>query len=118
MPGNQHTQRASKPAPRRYGSEDSPLRLVLPNQDTPEATSTRLAGELPPLEGQEPPSPQSSAAGGLLGRVWQGVQYRDALPARAYLAAGMSLRDVATILSTTPAELDLKLWNSLGEQRA
>jgi hypothetical protein len=53
-----------------------------------------------------------------LGRVWQGVQYRDALPARAYLAAGMSLRDVATILSTTPAELDLKLWNSLGEQRA
>jgi hypothetical protein len=62
-----HTQRASKPAPRRYGSEDSPLRLVLPNQDTPEATADRLSGELPPLEGQELPSPQSSAAGGLLG---------------------------------------------------
>jgi hypothetical protein len=66
MPGNQHTQRASKPAPRRYTAEDSPLRLVLPNQDTPEAINGRLAGELPPLEGQLP-SPQSSAAGGLLG---------------------------------------------------
>ncbi len=117
MPGNQHTQRASKPAPRRYGTEANPLRLVPPNQDTPEATADRLSGELHP-GGAKLPSPQSSAAGGLLGRVWQGVQYRDALPARAYLAAGMSLRDVATILSTTPAELDLKLWNSLGEQRA
>jgi thermostable 8-oxoguanine DNA glycosylase len=53
-----------------------------------------------------------------LRRVWPGIAYRNPLPARAYLAAGMSLRDVATILSTTPAELDLKLWNSLGEQRA
>lgn len=66
MPGNQHTQRASKPAPRRHKPEGNPLRRALPNQDTPEATSTRLSGELPPLEGQLP-SPQSSAAGGLLG---------------------------------------------------
>ena len=64
------------------------------------------------------PPAQSSASGGLLGRVWQGVQYRDPLSARAYLAAGRSLRDVASILSTTPAELDLALWNSLGETRA
>ena len=61
-----HTQRASKPAPRRYTAEDTSLRRALPNQDTPEATADRLAGELPPLEGQLP-SPQSSAAGGLLG---------------------------------------------------
>jgi thermostable 8-oxoguanine DNA glycosylase len=53
-----------------------------------------------------------------LRRVWQGVQYRNVLPARAYLAAGLSLRDVASILSTTPEELDLQLWNSLGEPRA
>jgi len=52
-----------------------------------------------------------------LGRVWQGVQYRNVLPAREYLAAGLSLRDVATILSMTPEELDLALWNSLGEAR-
>ena len=113
----EHEQRASKPAPRRYEAEANPLRVAPENTDTPEATVDRLAGELHP-GGAKLPSPQSSAAGGLLGRVWQGVQYRDALPARAYLAAGMSLRDVATILSTTPAELDLKLWNSLGEQRA
>ena len=90
----EHEQRASTPAPRRYGSEANPLRLALPNQDTPEATSGRLW------------------------RVWPGVAYRNPLPARAYLAAGLPLRDVATILSTTPAELDLQLWNSLGETRA
>jgi hypothetical protein len=90
----QHRSRASKPAPRRYGSEANPFRLALPNQDTPEATSGRLW------------------------RVWPGVAYRNPLPARAYLAAGLPLRDVATILSTTPAELDLQLWNSLGETRA
>jgi len=66
MPGNQHTQRASKPAPRRYGTEANPLRLVPPNQDTPEATADRLSGELHP-GGAKLPSPQSSAAGGLLG---------------------------------------------------
>jgi len=66
MANPEHKQRASKPAPRRHKSESNPLRLALPNQDTPEAISTRLSGELPPLEGQLP-SPQSSAAGGLLG---------------------------------------------------
>ena len=66
MASPEHEQRASKPAPRRYEAEANPLRRALPNQDTPEATTGRLAGELPPLEGQLP-SPQSSAAGGLLG---------------------------------------------------
>lgn len=94
MPGCEHTQRASKPAPRRYGSESNPLWVAIPNEDTPEATTGRLW------------------------RVWPGVAYRNPLPARAYLAAGLPLRDVATILSTTPAELDLQLWNSLGETRA
>ena len=112
-----HEQRASKPAPRRYGAEDTPFRGPPKNTDTPEASAARPSGELPPPEGQLP-SPQSSAAGGLLRRVWQGVQYRNVLPARAYLAAGLSLRDVASILSTTPEELDLQLWNSLGEPRA
>ena len=57
---------ASKPAPRRYGAEGISLRAALPNQDTPEASGTRLSGELPPLEGQLPPA-QSSASGGLFG---------------------------------------------------
>ena len=114
----EHEQRASKPAPRRYGSEANPFRAALPNQDTPEAMTGRLSGELLAETSLNCPPAQSSASGGLLGRVWQGVQYRDPLPARAYLAAGMSLRDVASILSKTPEELDLALWNSLGETRA
>ena len=114
----EHEQRASKPAPRRYRSKGISLRAALPNQDTPEASGTRLSGELPRGASLNFPPAQSSASGGLLGRVWQGVQYRDPLPARAYLAAGMSLRDVASILSKTPEELDLALWNSLGETRA
>lgn len=65
MRGVQHTQRASKPAPRRYGSEANPVRGALPNQDTPEAINGRPFGELlaeafPKL----PPAP-SSASGGL-----------------------------------------------------
>ena len=63
MAGAGHEQRASKPAPRRYGSEANPFRLVLPNQDTPEAINGRLAGELPPGDVNFPSS-QSSAAGG------------------------------------------------------
>jgi hypothetical protein len=62
----QHRSRASKPAPRRYRSEANPFRLALPNQDTPEAINGRLAGELHPGDVNFP-SPQSSAAGGLLG---------------------------------------------------
>ena len=58
---------APNPAPRRHRSEVNPLRLVLPNQDTPEATADRLAGELPRGGSLNFPSPQSSAAGGLLG---------------------------------------------------
>jgi hypothetical protein len=63
MPGCEHEQRASKPAPRRYGSEANPFRLVLNIQDTPDAINGRLAGELPPGDVNFP-SPQSSAAGG------------------------------------------------------
>ena len=62
----EHEQRASKPAPRRYEAEANPLRVAPENTDTPEATVDRLAGELHP-GGAKLPSPQSSAAGGLLG---------------------------------------------------
>ena len=65
MPGNQHTQRASKPAPRRYGTEANPLRLVPPNQDTPEATADRPSGELPRGASLNFPPAQSSASGEL-----------------------------------------------------
>ncbi len=63
MPGCEHEQRASKPAPRRYGSKANPLWGALNIQDTPEAITTRLSGELPPGDVNFPSS-QSSAAGG------------------------------------------------------
>lgn len=115
MAGSEHDSRASKPAPRRYGSEANPLWVVSRNQDTPEAIAARLSGELLAEAPCNFLPAQSSASGGLLRRVWQGVQYRDPLTARAYLSAGLPLRDVASVLSTTPAELDFALWNSLGE---
>jgi hypothetical protein len=68
MASPEHEQRASKPAPRRYEAEANPLRVAPENTDTPEATVDRLAGELH-LGGAKLPSPQSSAAGGLLRRV-------------------------------------------------
>jgi len=63
MANPEHTQRASKPAPRRYTAEATSLRPVLPNQDTPEATSTRLAGELLAETSLNFPPAQSSASG-------------------------------------------------------
>lgn len=61
----EHTQRASKPAPRRYGSEANPFRATLPNQDTPEATAVRPSGELLAETFLNFPPAQSSASGGL-----------------------------------------------------
>jgi hypothetical protein len=63
MAGAGHEQRASKPAPRRYGSEANALWVALNIQDTPEAINGRLSGELPPGDVNFPSS-QSSAAGG------------------------------------------------------
>jgi hypothetical protein len=110
MPDCEHEQRASNPAPRRYGAEDSPFRGPPKNTDTPEASAARLAGELPPPEGQLP-SPQSSAAGGL----FRAERLRKA---KRLLRHGLSLEAVANIAGVSKAELDLALWNSLGETRA
>lgn len=107
---------ASKPAPRRYGAEASPLRASLPNQDTPEATSTRLAGELPPLEGQLP-SPQSSAAGGLLGASGMTVEatprkaMTKARRLRLYLACnGRCVCGVKVPMAGTVIDHEIPLW--------
>jgi hypothetical protein len=67
MAGAGHEQRASKPAPRRYGSEANPLWVALNIQDTPEATADRLSGELPRGASLNFPPAQSSASGELLG---------------------------------------------------
>ena len=63
----EHTQRASKPAPRRYGSEANPFRDTLPNQDTPEAINARPSGELLAETSLNCPPAQSSASGGRWG---------------------------------------------------
>lgn len=67
MAGSEHTSRASKPAPRRYGSEANPFRAALPNQDTPEAINGRLPGELLAETSLNFPPAQSSASGELFG---------------------------------------------------
>jgi len=132
--GAEHDGRASIPAPSRYQRNPTVIRVVLETGNNPEATSIPQSGDLPPVAsgaglrdaarpnplpcGASTTAPGQSSGRGVLSRVWQGVQWRNCLTAREYLAAGLSLRDVATILSTTPAELDLALWNNLGRQYA
>lgn len=135
MARGDHIGRASIPAPSRYQRNPTVIRVVLETGNNREATTIPQSGDLPPiasgaglrdaarpnpLQAETPTTPASprQSGQGVLRRVWQGVQYRNCLAAREYLAAGLSLRDVATILSTTPAELDLALWNNLPEPRA
>lgn len=111
MPCGEHEQRASNPAPRRYGEERSPFRVSLENTDTPEATSGRLSGELPSGGSLNFPPAQSSASGG----SFRAERLRKA---KRLLRHRLSLEAVANIAGVSKAELDLALWNSLGETRA
>jgi len=109
MAGGEHIERASNPAPTRYGSENNPLRVFPGNADTPEANSARPSGELLAETTPELPSASSRQSG-------QGASFRAARlrKAKRLLKFGFNLYAVANIAGLSKAELDLDLWNSLG----
>ena len=111
MADPEHEPQASKPAPRRYGSEDTPFRVAPENTDTPEASAGRLSGELRNGGSLNFPPAQSSASGG----SFRAERLRKA---KRLLRHRLSLEAVANIAGVSKAELDLALWNSLGETRA
>jgi hypothetical protein len=112
MPGAEHTQRASKPAPTRYGTEANLLRPDPHNQDTPEATTARPSGELLAETLPELPSASSRQSGQRA--FFRAERLRKA---KRLMRFRLSLEAVANIAGLSKAELDLELWNSLGNAR-